>query len=232
MKEELSRLSIIAGQEAIENLEKAKVAVFGLGGVGSAAVEALSRSGIGNFILVDSDIVATSNLNRQIIALKNNIGEKKTQASKKRILSINPNAKIEVYDVFYLPENKDSVNLENCDYIIDAIDTVSAKIALIKEAKEKNIPIISCMGTGNKFDPSKLKISDISKTSVCPLCRVMRKELKARSISNVIVLYSDEEPKKPNFPAGEKVVPGSFMPVTASAGLMISGYVLRKIMRI
>jgi len=229
MKEELSRLALIAGEEKVEKIQNAKIAIFGLGGVGGAALEALVRSGVNNFVLVDNDTVAKSNINRQVIAFTDNIGQKKTQAAKERILKINPDANVKIFECFYLPGNKDNI-IDGCDFVIDAIDTVSGKIALIEEAKEKNIPIISCMGTGNKFDPSKLKITDISKTSVCPLCRVMRKELKTRNISKVTVLYSDEEPKTPKTKMGEKPIPGSFMPVTASAGLMIAGYVLLKLM--
>ena len=229
MKEELSRLALIAGEDKVNKLQNAKVAVFGLGGVGGAVIEALARSGIGSFVLVDNDTVAKSNINRQIIALSDNIGQKKTQAAKERILKINPDANITLFDCFYLPGNEDNI-IDGCDFVVDAIDTVSGKIELIKDAKEKNIPIISCMGTGNKFDPSKLKITDISKTSVCPLCRVMRRELKNRNISKVTVLWSDEEPTKPKYEVGEKTPPGSFMPVTATAGLMIAGHVILKLM--
>lgn len=226
MKEELSRLVRIAGEEAVAKLERSKVAVFGLGGVGSAAIEALARSGIGRFLLVDNDRVARSNLNRQIIALQTNLGHLKTQVTKERILSINPDASVETFECFYLP-GSESPSLEDCDFVIDAIDTVSGKIRLIEECREKGIDLISSMGTGNKFDPSRLRITALEKTSVCPLCRVMRKEMKQRNIRNVTVLFSDEEPHKP---ADGSRTPGSFMPVTACAGLMIAGYVLRKLM--
>ena len=226
MKEELSRLARIAGEEAILNLTESKVAVFGLGGVGSAALEALARSGVGSFLLVDNDRVARSNLNRQIIALQTNLGQLKTQAAKERILAINPQAKIETSECFYLP-GSDAPSLEDCDFVIDAIDTVSGKIRLIEECRFLGIPLISSMGTGNKFDPSRLRITELEKTSVCPLCRVMRKEMKERGIRGVTVLFSDEEPAKP---ADNSRTPGSFMPVTACAGLMIAGYVLKKLM--
>ena len=226
MKEELSRLTRIAGEQAVSNLEKSKVAVFGLGGVGGAALEALVRSGVGSFLLVDNDRIARSNLNRQIIALQQNVGALKTQAAKERILAINPDAKIETYECFYLPDSE-GPPLDGCDFVIDAIDTVAGKIRLIEECREKGIPLISSMGTGNKFDPSRLRITELEKTSVCPLCRVMRKEMKDRGIRSVTVLFSDEEPRKP---ANGGRTPGSFMPVTACAGLMIAGYVLRKLM--
>ena len=227
---QFQRTQMLIGKDSQNALINSSVAVFGIGGVGSYVCEALARAGIGKFMLCDNDIVSESNINRQLIALHSTLGKPKTSVMAQRIKDINPAAEVREMQTFFSAENANDFDFNGFSYIIDAIDTVSSKIALISQAKKQNIPIISCMGTGNKFDPSKLKITDISKTSVCPLCRVMRKELKTRNISKVTVLYSDEEPKTPKTKMGEKPIPGSFMPVTASAGLMIAGYVLLKLM--
>lgn len=194
---EFCRSELLLGKDALDKLSKAKVAVFGLGGVGSYVVEALARTGICNFILIDKDTVSISNINRQLIATHDTIGKLKVDVAKERILSINPNANVQTFAEFFMPGN--SAILDNSiDYIIDAIDTVTAKIELVMQAKKLNIPIISSMGTGNKLDPTKFEVTDIYKTSVCPLAKVMRKELKARNIDKLKVLYSKEEPIKTN----------------------------------
>ena len=202
-----------------------KLLSLGFGGVGSYVIEGLARAGVGNFILVDHDIVSISNLNRQLIATYQTIGRPKVEVTKERIATIYPDAKIKTYQEFFLPETKGI--LENdVDYIIDAIDTVTAKIELVIRAKERNIPIISCMGTGNKLDPTKFEITDISKTSMCPIAKVMRKELRARGINHLKVLYSKEEPIKIN-----QHVPGSVSFVPSVAGLIIAGEVIKEIIK-
>lgn len=177
MKEEFRRTAMLLGEEAVEKLQKKTAAVFGLGGVGSYAVEALARAGIGHLVLVDHDTVAPSNINRQLFALKDNVGEKKTDAAKKRVKSINPDCIIDTIPVFFLPENASDLDFSSYDYVVDAIDTVSGKIALIECAKKAGVPVISAMGAGNKLDPTKFEVADISQTSVCPLAKVMRREL-------------------------------------------------------
>lgn len=193
MSDKFARTELLIGKENLEKLKKAKVAIFGIGGVGSFVCEALVRVGIGEFVLVDNDKVSKTNLNRQIIATNSTIGKLKTQVMKKRILEINANAKVITYEEFFMPDSKIILD-KDITYIVDAIDTVTAKVELIIRAKELGIPIISSMGTGNKLDPTKFEITDIYKTSVCPLAKVMRKELKKRNIKNVKVLYSKEEP--------------------------------------
>ncbi len=235
MSESFSRTEMLLGSENMKKLEKAHIAVFGLGGVGGHAVEALARCGIGKFTLFDNDTVCKSNLNRQIIATADTIGMRKTDAAKSHILSINPEACITVHDVFYLPENADNYPLSDFDYIVDAIDTVSAKIELIVRAKKNDIPIISSMGTGNKLNPTMLEVSDIYKTSVCPLARVMRHELKLRNIKSLKVVYSKEEPIKPktqNETASKKQTPGSVSFVPSVAGLIIASEVIKDICEI
>ena len=224
MEEQFSRTELLIGKDGVEKLKKSKVAIFGLGGVGSYVVEALARVGVGNFILVDNDIISETNINRQIIATYKTIGKPKIQIEKERILEINPNAKVEIFKEFFMPESPDFID-ENVSYIVDAIDTITAKIELVVRAKKMNKPIISCMGTGNKLDPTKFEITDIYKTSVCPLAKVMRKELKNRKIDNLKVLYSKEEPIKLN----NKQVPGSISFVPSVAGLIIAGEVIKDI---
>lgn len=224
MEEQFSRTELLIGKDGVEKLKKSKVAIFGLGGVGSYVVEALARVGVGNFILVDNDIISETNINRQIIATYKTIGKPKIQIEKERILEINPNAKVEIFKEFFMPESPDFFD-KNVSYIVDAIDTITAKIELVVRAKKMNKPIISCMGTGNKLDPTKFEITDIYKTSVCPLAKVMRKELKNRKIDNLKVLYSKEEPIKLN----NKQVPGSISFVPSVAGLIIAGEVIKDI---
>ena len=248
MLNQFSRTELLFGKEAMERLSKTRIAVFGIGGVGGFAVEALVRSGIQNIDLIDDDKVCLTNLNRQIIALHSSIGKYKVDVMKERILDINPSASVNVFKCFYLPETKDLFDFSQYDYVIDAVDTVSAKIQLIVQAKESGTKIISCMGAGNKLDPTKFQIADISKTSVCPLARVMRQECKKRGIKNVKVLYSTEKPRRPLndmanscrtsciCPPGAKHkcterrdIPGSTSFVPSVAGLIIAGEVLREI---
>lgn len=221
--EETSRLEMLIG-ENIQKLKNAKVLVFGIGGVGSYIVEALARSFVGSITIVDSDVVSKSNINRQLVAYQSTIGKYKVDVAKSRILDINPNCLVDVYKTFVLPENLSNFEFSKYDYIIDAIDTVTSKIAIIENAKNNNIPVISCMGTGNKFHPELLKITDIQKTTICPLARVMRYELRKRNINHVDVLYSTEEPIKTN-----SNIPGSTSYVPSAAGLIIAGFVINKI---
>ncbi len=219
----------------MNKLQTAHVAVFGLGGVGGHVVEALARSGIGHFSLFDSDVVAESNLNRQIIATYSTIGMNKTEAMRDRILSINPDAKVKLYPVFYLPENADNFPLSDYNYVIDAIDTVSAKIELAVRCENQKIPLISSMGTGNKLNPAELKVADIYETSVCPLARVMRRELKNRGVKKLKVVYSEEKPITPLFAensSGVKQSPGSTSFVPSVAGLIIASEVIKDLCNI
>ena len=228
----LERTINLIGEEAVKKIQNAKVAIFGIGGVGSYVVEGLVRAGIQNFILVDNDEVSISNINRQIIATSKTVGMPKVEVAKNRILEINPNAKVEVYQEFFMPDSKDLFD-NTVTYIVDAIDTVTAKIELIVRAKKQNIPIISCMGTGNKLDPTKFEVTDIYKTSVCPLAKVMRGELKKRNIEGLKVLYSKEEPikLKNNTNTVGKQVPGSISFVPSVAGLIIAGEVVKDIIK-
>ena len=228
MESQFSRTELLIGKEAIEKLQNSKVAIFGLGGVGSYVVEGLVRAGIGNFVLVDNDKVDITNLNRQLISTHKTIGKNKVEVAKERILEINPNAKVEIYQEFFMPETEGILD-SSIDYIVDAIDTITAKIELVVRANKLNIPIISSMGTGNKLDPTKFEIEDIYKTSVCPLAKVMRKELKARGIKKLKVIYSKEKPIKPNIAEGEEKVPGSISFVPPVAGLIIAGEVIKDI---
>lgn len=225
----LDRAKLLIGEENLQKLSRSSVALFGVGGVGGFVAEALARSGVGAITVFDNDTIAESNLNRQIIANVHNIGKDKTDEIKSRLLSINPNLKVSVNKVFYLPENAEEFDLSAYDYVVDAVDTVSAKIEIIKRAKAVGVPVISCMGTGGKTDPTMLKVSDIQKTSVCPLARVMRRELKKRGISGVKVVYSEEEPvcDKAAMKNAEKIKcgrpsPPSMIFVPASAGLIIA----------
>jgi len=230
--DQFARMKKIISQEDFAKIENSHVAVFGLGGVGSYVVEALSRCGIKELTLVDKDIIDETNINRQIFALFNTIGKAKVDVAKERILNINPNAKVNTIKKFY--SRKNDVNISNCDYVVDAIDTVSSKLDLVEKCKNLNIPIISSMGTGNKLDPTRFMVSDIYKTSVCPLCRVMRKELKNRGIKNLKVVYSDEIPlktndiqKMQNDHTHIKQTPGSISFVPGTAGLIIASEIIK-----
>ena len=228
---EFIREELIIGKENVENLKNKKVAVFGVGGVGSYVVEGLARAGISNFILIDNDDVALSNINRQLIALHSTVGCAKVDVAKNRILDINPNAKVDARKEFYSKDTNNCID-KSIDYIVDAIDTVSSKLDLIEQAKALSIPIISCMGTGNKLDATRFEIADISKTSVCPLVKVMRKELKNRGIKNVKVLYSKEEPiKAVADDTNGKHAPGSISFVPSVAGLIIAGEVIKDLIK-
>ena len=232
MLNQFSRTELLISKENILKLHNAKVAIFGIGGVGSFAVEGLVRAGVENFILVDDDIISLTNLNRQIIATTKTIGMSKVEVARDRILEINPNANIEIYKEFFMPDSKEIID-SSISYIIDAVDTVTAKIELVIRADKLNIPIISCMGTGNKLDPTKFEIVDIYKTSVCPLAKVMRKELKARGINSLKVVYSKEEPIKLNeiYKKEGRQVPGSISFVPSVAGLIIVGEVIKDIIK-
>ena len=232
MREQFARTQIIYGVSSMEKLYAAKVAVFGVGGVGGYVAEALARSGIGHLMLVDNDTVSVTNINRQIIALHSTIGKSKVQVMKARCQDINPDITVEAKECFFLPENSDSFDFSGYSYIVDAVDTVSAKIELIKKAKETGVPVISCMGAGNKTDPAKFMVADISKTTVCPLARVMRRELKARGIKDVKVLFSTETPVMKEVGAekkGEGLAPGSTAFAPSVAGLLIAATVINEI---
>lgn len=246
MLHEFSRTEMIIGAKALEKLADSKVAVFGIGGVGSFVVEGLVRSGVGKFVLVDDDCVCLTNLNRQLIATRRTVGKPKVEVMRDRILEINPKAEVEIHQTFYLPGSSEKIISEDCSYVVDAIDTVTGKIGLIMEAKEKGIPVISSMGTGNKLDPTRFEIADIYKTSICPLAKVMRKELRKRNVDALKVLYSTEEPVKPvetessSCSAGcicpkgttrkctvRHQIPGSIAFVPSVAGLIIAGEVVK-----
>ncbi|MCR5187057.1 MAG: tRNA threonylcarbamoyladenosine dehydratase [Clostridia bacterium] len=233
MLNQFSRTELLIGKEGVKKLKNSKVAVFGLGGVGSYVVEGLARAGVQNFILVDNDEISITNLNRQIIATTKTIGRKKVEVEKERILEINPIANVETITDFFMPGSPQIID-KTVDYVVDAIDTITAKIELIVRAKEYGIPIISCMGTGNKLNPTRLEVADIYETSICPLAKVMRKELKVRNISSLKVVYSKEEPIKivENENAEIKgtagrIAPGSISFVPSVAGLIISGEVIK-----
>jgi len=236
MLNQFSRTEMLIGEEGINRLNDSKVAIFGIGGVGSYVAEALARCGVGKFILVDNDKVTITNINRQIIATTKTIGQYKVDLMKQRILDINPEAKIEIYKTFYMPDCNEEILDSSVSYVVDAIDTVTAKIFLVEEATRLNIPVISSMGTGNKLDPSKFEITDIYKTSVCPLAKVMRKELRQRNIKKLNVLYSKEEPVKPRKESEEKTakiqVPGSIAFSPSVAGLMIASKVVKDLINI
>lgn len=219
-----SRTERILGTEAIRKLSAAKVAVFGIGGVGSFAAEALVRAGVGTLIVVDDDTVAESNLNRQLIALHSTLGRKKVEAFAERAQDINPDVAVVPHQVFVNADTIDSFDFSPWTYVLDCVDTVTAKLLIIERARSAGIPVISCLGTGNKLDPSRLEISEIEKTSVCPLARVMRRELRQRGIAGVPVLYSREEPVRV-----EGRIPGSVSFVPSAAGLMLAGVVVRTI---
>ena len=229
MSEALSRTELVLGKEAVDKLQRSRVAIFGLGGVGGYCLEALARSGVGKLDLFDKDRFEESNLNRQILATRDSIGRFKTEVAKERVLSINPDAKVQVFPIFYLPDTADTIDLSVYDYIVDAIDTVSGKLALIEHAKAANVPVISCMGAGNKTDPLAFQVSDIEKTTVCPLAKVMRKELKAKGIKGVKAVYSTEPAIRVE--QGEEKTIGSLAPVVAVAGLLLANEVIKDLTR-
>lgn len=246
MTDQFSRTELLLGKSAMERLQQARVAVFGIGGVGGYTVEALVRSGIGAIDLIDSDVVCESNLNRQIIATGSTIGMYKVDAMKERIMDINPNCKVETYKCFYLPETKDEFDFSQYDYVVDAVDTVTAKVQLVMEAKEYQVPIISSMGAGNKLDPTAFEVADIYQTSVCPLAKVMRRELKKRGVKDLKVVYSKEQPIRPiadmesscrtdsvcrpgteHKCAERRAIPGSNAFVPSVVGLIIASEVIK-----
>ena len=236
MVNQFSRTELLFGEEAIKKLQASRVAVFGIGGVGGYTIEALVRSGVGAIDLIDNDTVCLSNLNRQIIATHSSVGKDKVDVAEERLLDINPDIKIKKYKIFYTPETKSMFNFAEYDYVVDAIDTVVGKLSIIEEAKRANVPVISSMGAGNKIDPTKFEVADISKTSVCPLARVIRQELKKRKISKVKVVYSKEPAIKPA-ESQEKTdvkkhqIPGSNAFVPSVAGLIIAGEVIKDLIK-
>ena len=233
MSEQFLRTEMLLGSEAIRRLQKARVAVFGLGGVGGYAVEALARSGVGSLDLIDSDTVSVSNLNRQLLATHSTVGMLKVDAARNRVLDINPDCIVRTYPVFYTPDTAGQFDFTQYDYIVDAIDTVTGKLALVERAVAVNKPIICCMGTGNKLDASAFRVADISKTAMCPLARVMRKELSKRGIRHLKVVYSQEEALTPTgweeeaAALGKRQIPGSVAFVPGAAGLLLAGEVVR-----
>ena len=235
MQEQFSRTGLLLGREALGRLHRARVAVFGLGGVGGYAVEALARAGVGQLDLIDRDTVSLSNLNRQILATHRTLGMEKTEAARQRVLEINPEAVVRVYPVFYTPDTAADFDFTQYDYIVDAIDTVTAKLALVEQAQAAGTPIICCMGTGNKLDPTRFQVADLAKTSMCPLARVMRKELGKRGIRHVKVVYSQEEALTPTgweeeaAALGKRQIPGSVAFVPGAAGLLLAGEVEREL---
>lgn len=237
MQDAFSRMEIMLGQEAVDRLSRAKIAVFGIGGVGSYVVEALARCGVASLTLVDNDSFSVTNINRQLYALHSTVGKSKVMVAKERIRDIDENILVHTYETFYNDDTAGMFDLGAFDYVVDAIDTVTSKLLLIKNAKERRTPIISCMGTGNKMDASKFEIADISKTSVCPLAKVMRTELRKRGIRKVKVLYSKEKPLKALHDNGEtkgnteRPVPGSISFVPSVAGLLIAGEVIRDLLK-
>lgn len=230
MSNQFSRTELLIGKEAQEKLKNSKIAIFGIGGVGSFVVEGLVRAGVQNFILVDKDIIDITNLNRQLIATTKTIGKPKVEVAKSRILEINPDTKVEIYQEFFLPETKGILD-ETVDYIVDCVDMVVAKVELVLRANKLNIPIISSMGTANKLDPTKFEVTDIYKTCVCPLARVMRKQLKNKGIKNLKVVYSKEEPKRQN-KEKQNQTPSSISFVPSVAGLIIAGEVIKDLINI
>ena len=235
MNDWLQREELLIGKENIEKLKNSKVIIYGLGGVGGSAIEAIVRAGINNIALVDCDKISETNINRQIFATTKTIGKLKVEAAKERLMEINPNLNIEVYNLFFNKENSNGFDFSKYDYIIDAIDTVSSKIELIVCAKNSNTKIISSMGTGNKLNPTDFLVADISKTSVCPLARVMRQELKKRGIKNLKVVYSKETPKKPKqvlMNEQNKQIPSSVSFVPPIAGLIMASEVIKDILEV
>ena len=239
MKEQFIRTGRLLGEEAMDRLAASRVAVFGIGGVGGYVCEALVRSGIGAFDLIDSDTVAVSNCNRQIIATHKTIGHFKTEVMRERMREINPDVQVTIHNCFFLPEHAEAFPFADYDYVVDAVDTVSAKLALVMACREAGTPIISSMGAGNKLDPTAFRVADIYQTKVCPLARVMRRELKKRGVDRLKVVYSEEEPLTPlevtaedtgeaeKLPAGRRQLPGSTAFVPPVAGLIIAGEVIK-----
>ena len=246
MLNQFSRTQLLLGKEAMDTLAKSRVAVFGIGGVGGYVCEALVRSGVGAFDLIDDDKVCLTNLNRQIIATRKTVGKYKADVMKERILEINPDAEVTVHNCFFLPENAEDFSFEEYDYVVDAVDTVTAKIEIILQAQKKNVPVISCMGAGNKLDASGFRVADIYKTKMCPLAKVMRRELKKRGVKKLKVVYSEEKPIRPLedmsvscrtnciCPPGaqhkcteRRDIPGSVAFVPSVAGLILAGEVVK-----
>ena len=237
MKEQFSRTQILLGEAAVEKLKNARVAVFGVGGVGGYTVEALARCGVGNLDLIDSDTVSVSNINRQILATHSTVGMLKVEAAKARILDINPDCNVRTRPIFYLPDTAEQFDFTAYDYIVDAIDTVTGKLQLVERAVAAGTPIICSMGTGNKLDPAAFQVADISKTSMCPLARIMRKELKKRGINHLKVVYSQEEALTPDVDeeelkrTGKRQIPGSVAFVPGAAGLILAGEVVKDLIK-
>ena len=250
MLNQFSRTELLLGKEAMEKLCNSRVAVFGIGGVGGYVCEALVRSGVGAFDLIDDDKVCLTNLNRQIIATRKTVGQYKTEVMRDRILEINPDADVRIHNCFFLPENAEDFPFEEYDYVVDAVDTVTAKIELVMRAQEKRVPVISCMGAGNKLDATQFRVTDIYKTRVCPLAKVMRRELKKRGVKTLKVVYSEEEPIRPIddmasscrtdciCPPGaehkcteRRAIPGSTAFVPSVAGLIIAGEVVKDLVK-
>lgn len=237
MKEQFTRTGILLGEPSLSRLHSARVAVFGIGGVGGYTVEALARSGVGHLDLIDSDTISVSNINRQILATHSTVGMLKVDAAKQRILDINPEAEVLTYPVFYTPDTAGQFDFTKYDYIIDAIDTVTGKLALVERAYAAGTDIICCMGTGNKLDAAAFQVADLSKTSMCPLARVMRKELGKRGIRHLKVVYSQEEALSPTgweeeaAAIGKRQIPGSLAPVPGAAGLILAAEVIKDLIR-
>lgn len=235
MKEEFLRTAMLLGEEAVQKLQNARVAVFGIGGVGGYTLEALARAGVGALDLIDNDTVSRSNINRQLLATHSTVGLPKVEAGRQRVLDINPDCRVTTWQVFYTPETADQFDFTRYDYIVDAIDTVTGKLQLIQAAKEAGTPIICCMGTGNKLDASAFEVEDISKTTMCPLARIMRKELSKRGIKHLKVVYSKEEALTPTGweeeakALGKRQIPGSVSFVPGAAGLILAGEVIKDI---
>lgn len=235
MKEQFLRTAMLLGEDAVDRLQKARVAVFGIGGVGGYTVEALARAGVGQLDLIDNDEISRSNINRQLLAVHSTVGIPKVEAARARILDINPDCVVRTHQVFYTPETAGQFDFRDYDYIVDAIDTVTGKLALVERAKEAGTPVICCMGTGNKLDASAFQVEDISKTSMCPLARIMRKELGKRGIKHLKVVYSREEALSPTgweeeaALLGKRQIPGSVSFVPGAAGLILAGEVIKDI---
>ncbi len=239
MPDQFSRTELLIGEDNMHRLAGFRVAVFGIGGVGGYAVEALARSGIGSFVLIDNDTIEPTNLNRQIIAVHSTLGRYKVDVMRERILDINPDADVEIHRCFFLPENADQFDFESYTYVVDAVDTVTAKLSIITQAQNDGVPVISSMGAGNKLDPTKFRISDIYDTSVCPLAKIMRRECKKRGIKSLKVVYSTEPPITPKGtgsssdaspelrPVSHRPVPGSISFVPSAAGLILASEVVR-----
>lgn len=234
MVDQFSRTKLLLGDDNMKKLQNARVAVFGIGGVGGYVVEALARTGVGSFVIIDNDTVSVTNINRQIIATHKTVGKYKVDVMKERILDINPDADVEVRKCFYLPENAHEFNFSEYSYVVDAVDTVTAKIEIIMRAKKAGVPVISSMGAGNKLEAAGFKVADIYKTSMCPLAKVMRKELKTRGVDKLKVVYSEEKPIKPSGDTDEicatkREIPGSVAYVPSVAGLILAGEVIKDI---